>query len=137
MLKSILSKILNKKDNPINSKSNQKKLKQYNDLINITNHYEQELMGLDDVQLKEKIESYKKDLTNPVLFLNLNSITKKKELKQKLDDLAYCLALIRESSKRLLGLRPYDVQLIGAAVLINNAIAEMKTGEGKTLVAAI
>lgn len=137
MLKSILAKILNKKDNPINSKSNQKKLKQYNDLINITNHYEQELMGLDDVQLKEKIELYKKDLTNPVLFLNLNSITKKKELKQKLDDLAYCLALIRESSKRLLGLRPYNVQLIGATVLINNAIAEMKTGEGKTLVAAI
>lgn len=137
MLKSILAKILNKKDNPINSKSNQKKLKQYNDLINITNNYEQELIRLDDVQLKEKIESYKKDLTNPVLFLNLNSITKKKELKQKLDDLAYCLALIRESSKRLLGLRPYDVQLIGAAVLINNAIAEMKTGEGKTLVAAI
>ena len=128
MLKSILSKFLNKKDNPINSKNNQKRLKQYNDLINITNHYEQELIGLDDTQLREKIDSYKKSLTNPVLFLNLNTITNKKELKQKLDDLAYCLALIRESSKRLLGLRPYDVQLMGSTVLINNAIVEMKTG---------
>lgn len=137
MLKSILSKFLNKKDNPINSKNNQKRLKQYHDLINITNHYEQELIGLDDIQLREKIDSYKKSLTNPVLFLNLNTITNKKELKQKLDDLAYCLALIRESSKRLLGLRPYDVQLMGSTVLINNAIVEMKTGEGKTLVAGI
>ncbi len=44
---------------------------------------------------------------------------------------------MREASKRVLGLRPFDVQLIGGMVLHNGQIAEMKTGEGKTLVAVL
>ena len=46
-------------------------------------------------------------------------------------------AVAREASKRILGLRPYDVQLIGGMVLHEGAVAEMKTGEGKTLVAML
>ena len=46
-------------------------------------------------------------------------------------------AVAREASKRVLGLRPYDVQLIGGMVLHEGAVAEMKTGEGKTLVAML
>lgn len=45
--------------------------------------------------------------------------------------------VVREASKRVLGLRPFDVQLIGGMILHNGEIAEMRTGEGKTLVAVL
>ena len=58
--------------------------------------------------------------------------------KKSLDDiLPEVFAVAREASKRILGLRPYDVQLIGGMVLHEGAVAEMKTGEGKTLVAML
>lgn len=44
---------------------------------------------------------------------------------------------VREASKRILGMRPFDVQLIGGMVLNNRCIAEMRTGEGKTLTATL
>src|SRR5436190_16563961 len=57
---------------------------------------------------------------------------------EPLDDLLYeCFALVREASRRTLGLRHFDVQLIGGMVLNDGAIAEMKTGEGKTLTATL
>lgn len=52
-------------------------------------------------------------------------------------DLAEALALVREAAMRSLGLRPFDVQLLGAAVLLSGHLAEMQTGEGKTLTAAL
>ena len=56
----------------------------------------------------------------------------------ELDDLLYeAFAVVREASKRVLGLRPFDVQLMGGIVLHDGDIAEMKTGEGKTLVAVM
>ena len=56
----------------------------------------------------------------------------------KLDDLLVeAFAVAREASKRVLGLRPYDVQLLGGMVLHSGAIAEMRTGEGKTLSAVL
>jgi len=55
-----------------------------------------------------------------------------------LDDLLIpAFAVVREASRRVLGLRPFDVQLVGGMILHSNAIAEMKTGEGKTLVATL
>ena len=63
---------------------------------------------------------------------------KEKLAKKSLDDiLPDTFALCREASKRILGLRPYDVQLIGGIVLHEGNVAEMKTGEGKTLVALL
>src|SRR5204863_381940 len=57
---------------------------------------------------------------------------------EPLDDLLYeCFALVREAGKRSLGMRHFDVQLIGGMVLHDGAIAEMKTGEGKTLTATL
>ncbi len=57
---------------------------------------------------------------------------------ETLDDiLPEAFAVVREGAKRALGLRPFDVQLVGALALHNNMIAEMKTGEGKTLVATL
>ena len=57
---------------------------------------------------------------------------------KKLDDiLPEAFATVREASKRVLGMRPFDVQLIGGMVLHGGNIAEMRTGEGKTLVATL
>lgn len=57
---------------------------------------------------------------------------------ESLDDLLYeCFALVRETARRTLGMRHFDVQMIGGMVLHNGAIAEMKTGEGKTLTATL
>ncbi|HXQ45008.1 MAG TPA: preprotein translocase subunit SecA, partial [Caulobacteraceae bacterium] len=53
------------------------------------------------------------------------------------DLLVEAFATVREASKRTIGLRPYDVQLVGGIVLHNGGIAEMRTGEGKTLVATL
>ena len=63
----------------------------------------------------------------------------KERLKKKTleDILPEAFAVAREASRRILGLRPYDVQLIGGMVLHEGAVAEMKTGEGKTLVAML
>ena len=75
---------------------------------------------------------------------NANKTKKKPAKKQVVDDkkilnelLPEVFAVAREASKRILGLRPYDVQLIGGMVLNEGAVAEMKTGEGKTLVAML
>ena len=73
-----------------------------------------------------------------------NNKSDKKRKKKKIDDtkilneiLPDAFAVAREASKRVLGMRPYDVQLIGGMVLHEGAVAEMKTGEGKTLVAML
>src|SRR3990170_8725631 len=66
------------------------------------------------------------------------------QLRQRLADgetledlLAEAFAAVREASRRTIGLRPFDVQIIGGAVLHTGEVAEMKTGEGKTLVATL
>ncbi|MBR3332293.1 preprotein translocase subunit SecA [Candidatus Saccharibacteria bacterium] len=77
---------------------------------------------LSDKELASRTEEFKKQLE------------KKKSLDEILPDV---FAVVREASKRILGMRPYDVQLIGGMVLNMGAVAEMKTGEGKTLVAML
>ncbi|HIE59726.1 MAG TPA: preprotein translocase subunit SecA, partial [Hydrogenothermaceae bacterium] len=76
------------------------------------------------LELKEKVQSDK----------HLSEAITQGEM---VDILPEAFALVREAAKRTLGLRPFDVQLIGAMVLHQGKIAEMKTGEGKTLVASI
>ena len=78
------------------------------------------MVGLSDEQLKGKTKEFKERL----------------KLGETLDDiLVEAFAVCREASKRVLGMRQYRVQLIGGIVLHQGKIAEMKTGEGKTLVA--
>ena len=94
----------------------------YQNLINQINDLEDELKILPDSELKAKSVKLKKQYeTNQ----NLNSL------------ITESFALTREASKRTLGLRHFDVQLIGGLVLNDKKIAEMKTGEGKTLVATL
>ena len=95
-------------------------LNKYQNLIHQINILENELKLLTDSDLRAK--SLK--------------LEKQYQESQNLDSLiAESFALTREASKRTLGLRHYDVQLIGGLVLNDQKIAEMKTGEGKTLVA--
>ena len=102
--------------------SNQRLLNQYSKIVDQINALEDEIASLNDSDLLEKTDELKslyksnKDLDNilPVAF-----------------------AVVREASKRTIGLRHYDVQLIGGLTLHNGKISEMKTGEGKTLVSTL
>lgn len=86
------------------------------------NGLEESISSLSDVDLKAKTTEFKERI----------------EKGESLDDLLpEAFAVVREASKRTLGQRHYDVQLIGGAILHNNSIAEMRTGEGKTLVATL
>ncbi|MCR4623396.1 MAG: preprotein translocase subunit SecA [Alphaproteobacteria bacterium] len=83
---------------------------------------EDSVVNLSDDELRAKTKEFKRRLKED----------------ETLDDiLPEAFAVVREGAKRTLGLRPFDVQLVGAQALHNGMISEMKTGEGKTLVAAI
>jgi len=96
--------------------------KKYQNLINEINLLEDGLKSLSDSELRAKNLTLKQRYSNTT---DLDSLT------------AESFALTREASLRTLGLRHFDVQLIGGLILNNQKIAEMKTGEGKTLVATL
>ena len=100
----------------------EKEVKRVMPIVNKINSLEPEMEKLTDHELKEKTEYFKKQLSEG----------------KKLDDiLPEAFAVVREASKRALGMRHFDVQLIGGIILHQGRIAEMKTGEGKTLVATL
>ncbi|MBR3325271.1 MAG: preprotein translocase subunit SecA [Clostridia bacterium] len=100
----------------------EKEVKRLMPTINKINALEPEMKKLSDEKLKAKTEYFKKQLNKG----------------KTLDDiLPEAFAVVREASKRVLGMRHFDVQLIGGMVLHQGRIAEMKTGEGKTLVATL
>lgn len=84
-----------------------------------------------------KLESKYEKMSDEELAAQTAEFKKLLEKKSLDDILPEVFAVAREASKRILGLRPYDVQLIGGMVLHEGAVAEMKTGEGKTLVAML
>src|SRR3712207_9337799 len=99
-----------------------KKFKQFEKNVGRINDYEPELELESDEELRQRYEALRQR--------HLNG--------EPLDDLLFeCFALVREASKRTLGQRHFDVQLIGGMVLHDGSIAEMKTGEGKTLTATL
>lgn len=100
----------------------EKEVKRVMPIVNKINAFEGEISSLSDEKLKEKTNYFKKELENG----------------KSLDDiLPEAFAVVREASKRVLGMRHFDVQLIGGIILHQGRIAEMKTGEGKTLVATL
>ncbi|GIT37169.1 MAG: protein translocase subunit SecA [Gammaproteobacteria bacterium] len=102
--------------------SNQRLLNQYSTIVDKVNALEDELSELSDHDLKAKTDK-------------LRSLYEESE---SFDDiLPEAFAIVREASKRTLGLRHYDVQLIGGITLHEGKISEMKTGEGKTLVSTL
>lgn len=108
-------------DKIIGTKS-ERQIKKLLPLIEKINSYEKDLSALSDDALKAKTPYFKQALA---------------EGKTTEDILPEAFAVVREASKRVLGLRHYDVQLIGGIILHEGKIAEMRTGEGKTLVATL
>ncbi len=100
----------------------EKEIKRIKPIVEKINDLEEEISKLSDKELKDKTPYFKEQLKNG----------------KTLDDiLPEAFAVVRESSKRVLGMRHFDVQLIGGIVLHQGRIAEMRTGEGKTLVATL
>jgi preprotein translocase subunit SecA len=102
--------------------SNDRRIRAYRPRAEEINALENELQALSDDALRARTEEFKKELAAG----------------QTLDDiLVPAFATVREAAKRTLGQRHFDVQMIGGMVLHEGKIAEMKTGEGKTLVATL
>ena len=115
---------------------NEKKVKKILGVIDHINSLEPEFEKLSDDELKEKTEEFKSILAKRPTSDNekADRILEKEALDKILPE---AFATVREAGKRILNMRHFDVQLIGAYFLHNGHIAEMRTGEGKTLVATL
>src|ERR1700726_3758037 len=113
-------------------------LKQIQPLVNAINALAPEYEQLTDAQLLEKTAQLRIQVKERLGELPLDDPQFKERCKEALDPaLVPAFALVREAGRRKLGMRHFDVQLIGGIVLDEGKIAEMKTGEGKTLVATL
>ncbi|MFD0944609.1 accessory Sec system translocase SecA2 [Savagea faecisuis] len=99
-----------------------KQLRQYRKIVDKINHLESKYEPLTDAQLRLKTAEFKQQLADGVTIQSI---------------IPDAFAVVREASKRVLGMRHFDVQLIGGLALTEGNIAEMPTGEGKTLVASL
>ncbi|MFB8792605.1 MAG: preprotein translocase subunit SecA [Potamolinea sp.] len=108
---------------------NARKLKKYQPYVADINVLEDEIKALSDDQLKGKTAEFKQ---------RLEKATTPRERDELLDELLpEAFAVVREAGRRVLGMRHFDVQLLGGIVLHKGQISEMKTGEGKTLVSTL
>jgi preprotein translocase subunit SecA len=108
--------------NKIFSSYSEKEVKRVMPIVQKINNLEEEISKLSDKELQNKTIEFKDRLSKG----------------ETLDDiLPEAFAVVREASKRVLGMRHFDVQLVGGIILHQGRIAEMKTGEGKTLVATL
>jgi len=103
--------------------SNQQELDNIQNIILAINNQEKEIQSLSDGEIREKTFNFQKNIQSGSLKLN--------------EIIPESFALVREAAKRALGERHYDVQLAGGLILNSGKIAEMKTGEGKTLVSTL
>ena len=108
---------------------NARKLKRYFPLVSDINIFEEDLLSLSDDDLRTRTCEFRSKLEK--------ASSSNEELALLDELLPEAFAVVREASKRVLGMRHFDVQLIGGMVLHEGQIAEMKTGEGKTLVATL
>ena len=102
--------------------ANERRIKSYRPRVEAINALEKELEGLSDDELRARTDQFKKEIA---------------EGKSLEDILVPAFATCREAAKRTIGQRHFDVQLIGGMILHEGRISEMKTGEGKTLVATL
>ncbi len=114
MIQKILAKIF--------GTNHEREMKRIQPIVDVINSFEPKMQALSDEQLKAKTPELK------------SRLQKGETVDQVLPE---AFAVCREASKRVLGMRHYDVQLIGGIVLNSGAITEMRTGEGKTLVATL
>lgn len=102
--------------------SNDRRVKATRPRVEAINALEGEMQALSDEALRARTDQFRQQLAEGADLEDL---------------LVPAFATVREAAKRVLGLRPFDVQLIGGMVLHGGNIAEMRTGEGKTLVATL
>jgi len=114
MLSNLLKKIFGSR--------NDRMVKQYSQTVRIINEMEPAIAALSDADLRAKTDEFKQRIHNGETLDTL---------------LPEAFAVVREVGKRILGMRHFDVQLIGGMVLHGGKIAEMRTGEGKTLMATL
>ena len=116
-----------------------KTVDQYRPLVEQVNALEAQFTSLSDDALRAKTDEFKKRIVE--LTGNVEGLEEKERIKAEQNALEQIMpeafAAVREASKRTIGLRHYDVQIIGGAALHSGSIAEMRTGEGKTLVATM
>ncbi|MEZ0395074.1 MAG: hypothetical protein ABWK53_01380 [Anaerolineales bacterium] len=116
---------------------NKKEIEKISDLVARINALEPEFEALSDEALRAKTGEFRARLAAATEGIEKEDDRLQVE-RQVLDEiLPEAFAAVREAAKRTIGLRPYDVQLIGGVVLHRGQIAEMRTGEGKTLVATL
>ena len=120
---------------------NARKLKRYQPVVSDINLLEEEIAPLTDDELRRLTAEFRQKLTNLQQDCRSRGLSVEATLERErtlLDELQpQAFAVVREAGKRVLGMRHFDVQLIGGMVLHDGQIAEMKTGEGKTLVATL
>lgn len=103
---------------------NARKLKRYQPIVSDINLLEEDIAPLSDDELRARTVEFRQRLANA------GSLEKQRPLLDEL--LPEAFAVVREAGKRVLGMRHFDVQMVGGMVLHEGQIAEMKTGEGKT-----
>jgi preprotein translocase subunit SecA len=117
--------------------SNQRYLKSIQPLVDQINEFEPAIKKLSDEQLRARTAEFKEQLQQAVAGITDKDEIKRRE-REALDEiLPEAFAIVREASVRTTGMRHFDVQMIGGIVLHQGRIAEMRTGEGKTLVATL
>ncbi len=122
--------------NKILGDPNQRKVRKLMPTVDMINHLETDMETLSDDELRAKTQWFMEELANRPTDPNP---TKDRKLEKETLDflLPEAFAVVREAGKRVLNMRHYDMQLVGGMVLHNGGIAEMRTGEGKTLVATL
>nr|QUE28884.1 SecA [Porphyropsis coccinea] len=108
--------------NSLFKNKNQRQIEQYSEIIHQINNYQNIFKELDEIELKKKTSEFKERISSNSNLEHLIPET---------------FAIVKEATRRILGINIYDVQLIAGIALHNGEIAEMKTGEGKTLAAAL
>ena len=118
---------------------NKKTIDQYSSIADQINSLEKEFELLSDDELRAKTEEFRERIAESVG--DVDGLDEQEQFKAEQEALSEILpeafAAVREASKRTIGLRHYDVQMIGGVALHRGSIAEMRTGEGKTLVATL
>ena len=116
---------------------NKREIEKTTDIVDQINSLEAQFEALSDEELRLKTDEFRKHLAHELE--GIEDEDERRQVEQELLDglLPEAYAVVREAAKRTIGQRPYDVQLIGGIVLHQGKIAEMRTGEGKTLVATL
>ncbi|MBK9781253.1 MAG: hypothetical protein IPP55_14560 [Anaerolineales bacterium] len=114
-----------------------KTVDQFRPLVEQVNGLEAQFAALSDDALRAKTDEFKARVADALQGMDDETARRKAEQDALEELMPEAFAAVREASKRTIGLRHYDVQIIGGAALHSGSIAEMRTGEGKTLVATM